>query len=139
MYMYVCIYVYVYNIGSTVLCRGMFFRDAVHLLMTITKLRSDAFGPGCHQLATSTAIYASPCRHLNVGSLKKNQNAPRPSEVLVVVRAGVIKLPEYVSPRQTYWLPPKLFTENDKISTSPDRNFAINYSCGPCWSVRVVE
>ena len=31
-----------------------------------------------------------------------------------------------VSPRQTYWLPPKLFTGNDKISTSPGQNFAVN-------------
>ena len=50
--------------------------------MTIIKLRSDPFGPGCHQVATLTAIYASPCRHL-------------PVEVLVVVRTVVIKLLEY--------------------------------------------
>ena len=31
--------------------------------MTTTKLRSDT-GSGCHQLATSTAIYASLCRHV---------------------------------------------------------------------------
>ena len=37
---------------------GHVFCGTVHLLMTITKLRSDA-GPGCHQLATLTAIYTS--------------------------------------------------------------------------------
>ena len=43
--------------------RGMFFCGTVHLLITVTKLRSDA-GPGCHQLKTWTAICASLCRHL---------------------------------------------------------------------------
>ena len=91
---------------------GAFFCGTVHLLMDITKLRSDAFGLGL--LATSTAIYASPyllyrfllwfglvlwlpqnClqkneknlststspeRNFAVHCLKKNQNAPRPSE-----------------------------------------------------------
>ena len=104
----ICVYdVYVRNIGSTVSCRGMFSRGTVHLLMTITKLGSDAFGPGCHQLATSTTIYASPCRHPTVGSC---------------CGSGWSNKASRVSPRQTYWLPPKLFTENDKISTSPDRN-----------------
>ena len=107
----ICMYVYVCNIGPTVSCRGMFFRGTVHLLMTVTKLRSDAFGPGCHQLATSTAIYASPCRHLTVGSC---------------CGSGWCNKASRVSPRQTYWLPPKLFTENDKISTSLDRKFAVN-------------
>ena len=71
----------------------------VHLLMTITKLRSDAFGPGYHQLATSTAVYASPCRHLTVGSC---------------CGSGWYNKASRVSPRQTggyNWLPPKLFTE----------------------------
>ena len=85
----ICMYVYVGNIlvGSTVVsCRGMFFRDTVHLLMTITKLRSEAFGPGCHQLATSTAIYASPCRHRPEGSCG----------------SGWCNKASRVSPRQTY-------------------------------------
>ena len=50
-----------------------------------------------------------------------------------MVRAGVIKLLEYPSDRQRYkWLPPKLFTENDKISMSTGRNFAVICSGGPC-------
>ena len=79
-------------------------------------------------LATSTAIYASPCHTV---------------EVLVVVRAGVIKLLEYPPDRQGYnWLVPKLFTEKWEMlstSTSPRWNFAANCSRGSCWSVRVVE
>ena len=77
---------------------------------------SGAFGPGCHQLRTSTAIYAFPCRHLTEGFCCGSSWCNKASRV---------------SPRQTYWLPPKLFTENDKISTSPGRNFAVSCSCGP--------
>ena len=66
----------------------------------LTKLRSDAFGPGCHQLVTSTAIYASPYRHLTVGYCCGSVWCNKASRV---------------SPRQTYWLPPKLFRENYKF------------------------
>ena len=67
---------------------GAFFCGTVHLLMTITK--SSAVMPSVQLLATSTAIYASPC--LTV-------------EVLVVVRAGVTKLLEYPPDRQGYnWI-----------------------------------
>ena len=78
----------------------MFFRGTVHLLMTFTKFRSDAFGPGCHQLATSTAIYASPCQHLTEGSC---------------CGSGWCSKASRVSFRQTYWLLPKSFTENYKF------------------------
>ena len=71
----------VVKIGSTVSCQGMFFFGTVHLQITITKLRSDAFGPGFHQLATLMAIYASLFRHLTVGSLKKNLNAKNAQRV----------------------------------------------------------
>ena len=57
-------------------------------------------------------------------------------EVLVVVRAGVIKLLEYPPDRQGYnWLPQNCLQKNEKIlstSTSPGRNFAVKCSCGPC-------
>ena len=43
----------------------VFLWHTVHFLITITtKLRNEVFGPGCHQLATSTVIYTSPCRYL---------------------------------------------------------------------------
>ena len=60
------------NIGSTV--QYHVGACTVHLLMTTTKIRVT---PSSRLLATSTAIYASPCFAV---------------EVLVVVRAGVIKL-----------------------------------------------
>ena len=41
---------------------GDVFSGTAYLLIIITDLRSDAFGPGCHQLATMTAIYAFLCR-----------------------------------------------------------------------------
>ena len=47
---------------------GDVFCGPVHYLTTITELRSDAYGPGCHQLAILTAIYASLRRYLFVGS-----------------------------------------------------------------------
>ena len=65
---------------------GAFFFGTVHLLMAITKLRSDAF-------VQATGPYLT-------------------VEVLVVVRAGVIKLLEYPPDRQgDNWLLSKLFTE----------------------------
>ena len=65
---------------------GAFFCGTVHLLMTITKLRSDAFGPGYWQLRRQSSLYIS-LSYL---------------EVLVVVRADVIKLLEYPPDRQGY-------------------------------------
>ena len=45
-----------------------------------------------------------------------------------MVRAGAIKLLVYPPHRQGYnWLPPKLFTENYKISMSTGRNFAVMF------------
>ena len=63
----------------------MFLCGTVHLQVTITKLRSDAFGPGCHQLAALMAIYA----HLSIDIC---------SQVLLVgARAGVIATPSAYS------------------------------------------
>ena len=66
---------------------GDVFCGTVHLLMNITKLRSDV-GPGCHQLATLTAIYAS-------------------SVDILLVGCGSGCPPD----RQGYWISPNIVTE----------------------------
>ena len=56
-------------------------------------------------------------------------------EVLVVVRAGVIKLLEYPPDRGVTGYFQNCLQKDEKIlstSTSFRRNFAVNCSCGPC-------
>ena len=75
----------VVTLGQQYYYVGAFFCGTVHLLMAITKLRSDAFAPGYWRLRRQSMHL--PC--LTV-------------EVLVVIRPGVIKLLEYPPDRQGY-------------------------------------
>ena len=78
---------------------GAFFCGTVHLLMAITKLRSDAFGPGYWDFDGNLCISLSYCRGSCCGSL------------------------EYPPDRQGYsWLLPKLFTEKMRKICPPPRH-----------------